>query len=182
MISLVLTVVGLDRPGLVDILSETISRHGGNWLESRMAKLVGQFAGIVHVDVPEAEADALTQDLVNLQGRGLLINVTRSAPEPGATDASDPSSARQTLLLELIGHDRPGIVRDIASALAARSINVAELETETASAPMSGEPLFKAVATLHAPASADFDELHDALDQIADSLDLDLELSVDTSQ
>jgi glycine cleavage system regulatory protein len=185
MTSLVLTVVGLDRPGLVDLLSNTIRRHDANWLESRMAQLAGQFAGIVHVHAPEDRADALTDDLVDLQGQGLLIHVTRSAPTPPPppppeleAEASLESDAkeRQVLTLELIGHDRPGIVRDVAAALAARRINVVELQTQTSSAPMSGEPLFKATATLHAPPGTDADELHDALDQVADSLDLDLSL------
>ena len=49
---LVITVISADKPGLVESLAQTISRHGGNWLESRMARMAGQFAGIVRVDVP----------------------------------------------------------------------------------------------------------------------------------
>jgi len=33
-VSLVLTAIGDDRPGLVEQLSTVISRHNGNWLES----------------------------------------------------------------------------------------------------------------------------------------------------
>lgn len=182
MTSLILTVIGPDRPGLVDALSETIKRHDANWLESRMAKLAGQFTGIIHVHVAEDTADALTADLVNLQGKGLTVNVTAAASEaPESAQGDDAASSGEasgtTLQLELLGHDRPGIVRDLAHALASRSINVAQLDTETASAPMSGEPLFKAVAVLHAPAQTDADELHDALDQLAADLDLDLSLT-----
>ncbi|MEL7089924.1 MAG: ACT domain-containing protein [Planctomycetota bacterium] len=180
MTSLILTVIGPDRPGLVDALSRAIKQHDANWLESRLAQLAGQFAGIVHVRVEEGAADALTADLVNLQSRGLSVSVTRSvepAPGVGQSVAVDRDAGRHTFQLELLGHDRPGIVRDLASALAARSINVAQLDTEAVSAPMSGEAMFKAVATLHAPADADTDELHDALDHLADGLDLDLSLT-----
>ena len=56
-VSLVLTVIGPDRPGLVEALSQSIASHDGNWLESRMAKLSGQFAGIVRVfHLPQTEA------------------------------------------------------------------------------------------------------------------------------
>ena len=175
MTSLILTVVGPDRPGLVDALSGAVKQHGANWLESQMAQLAGQFAGIVHVRVAESAVDALTADLVNLQHRGLTVYVTCSQG-PAESGAADPSSER-AWRLELIGHDRPGIVRELASALAARSINVARLQTQTLSAPMSGETLFKAEADLHAPAGADPDELHDALDHLAAELDLDLTLS-----
>lgn len=178
MTSLILTVIGPDRPGLVQALSDTIKRHDANWLESEMAQLVGQFAGIVHVQAPEAAADALTADLVNLQNKGLTVNVTPAA----ATDRSPApaADAGRAYRLELLGLDRPGIVRDLASALAARSINFAQLKTQTQSAPMSGELMFKATAILSAPAETADDELHDALDQLAQELDLDLTLETMT--
>ena len=39
--SLVMTVMGEDRPGLVEALARTVSERGGNWLESRMSHLAG---------------------------------------------------------------------------------------------------------------------------------------------
>ena len=55
MASLILTIVGPDRPGLVRALSEAVAARGGSWLESRMARLAGQFAGIVLVEAPEVD-------------------------------------------------------------------------------------------------------------------------------
>ncbi|MEM1107077.1 MAG: ACT domain-containing protein [Planctomycetota bacterium] len=173
MTSLVLTVIGPDRPGLVQALSDTIKRHDANWLESEMSQLVGQFAGIVHVQVAEAEADTLTAELVNLQNKGLSVKVT-----PAAEADAEYTETNRAYTLELLGLDRPGIVRDLAQALAARSINVAQLKTHTESAPMSGELMFRATSRLHVPVAASHDELHDALDQLAADLDLDLNLSV----
>ena len=49
---LVMTVIGPDRPGLVDSVAALVAEHGGNWLESRMSRLGGHFAGILRVDVP----------------------------------------------------------------------------------------------------------------------------------
>ena len=43
MSSVVLTVIGRDRPGLVDALSRVVAEHGGNWEESRMSHLADQF-------------------------------------------------------------------------------------------------------------------------------------------
>ncbi|MEO0415151.1 MAG: ACT domain-containing protein, partial [Verrucomicrobiota bacterium] len=42
-------VVGTDRPGLVEELSRAVAAAGGNWEESRLARLHGQFAGVVRV-------------------------------------------------------------------------------------------------------------------------------------
>ncbi|WP_312930404.1 glycine cleavage system protein R, partial [Stutzerimonas nitrititolerans] len=49
---LVLTVIAEDQPGLVERLADCIARHGGNWLDSRMSRMAGQFAGILQVAVP----------------------------------------------------------------------------------------------------------------------------------
>src|SRR5271167_4617869 len=109
MASLILTVIGPDRPGLVRALSSAVAARGGSWLESRMARLAGQFAGIVLVEAPEA----LLDDLRGLESQGLRITA-----QTGTQGASIPPAAPR-LALEVVGNDRPGIVRDIAKILAA---------------------------------------------------------------
>lgn len=165
---LVLTVIGADRPGLVGTLSDTVARHDGNWLESRMAQLAGRFAGILRVAVPDDRADALAAELASLQAHGLVVVVERGE--------ASPASAARHLRIELLGADHPGIVREIARALADRGINVIELETESQSAPMSGEPLFRAVANLQAPADLAIDELRTKLEELAQDLMVDITL------
>ena len=49
MATLVLTLIGDDRAGLVNAVAEVVARHGGNWERSQMAELAGKFAGIVLV-------------------------------------------------------------------------------------------------------------------------------------
>jgi glycine cleavage system regulatory protein len=169
MTPLVLTVIGQDRPGLVESLSHTISTHGGNWLESRMSSLAGKFAGILLASVPEAHADALLNALRGLESKGLAIVV-----EKGATGES--AMAHDAFRLELVGQDHPGIVRDIAHALASRGISIDELHTETRSASMSGEELFHATAQLHIPQDILPDELRDVLETLADELMVDIQL------
>ena len=81
MASLVVTILGKDRAGLVDSVSGAIAQHGGNWEESHMAHLAGQFAGIVLVTVPDGQADDLTEALEALEAGGLLsVTVERSEP------------------------------------------------------------------------------------------------------
>ena len=53
---LVLTVIGRDRPGLVEAIASQIAKHGGNWEESRMAHLAGKFAGILRITTDQAKA------------------------------------------------------------------------------------------------------------------------------
>lgn len=167
--SLVLTVIGADRPGLVEALSHTIADHGASWLESRMAHLAGQFAGLLRVSVAESRANELAEALRALETRGLRVIVATAL---GA--GREESTPR--LRLELVGLDRPGIVRDISRAIAARGVNVEELESHTSSAPMSGETLFHAEAWLRLPREGDPDELRSALEKLADELMVELSL------
>ncbi|MFW1678076.1 glycine cleavage system protein R [Pontibacter sp. JAM-7] len=170
MTSLVLTVIGPDKPGLVEMLAKTISAHNGNWLESGMSRLAGKFAGILVAQVPEASADALINALQQLETQGLKVLAERASDHPD-------SAATETAILELVGHDKPGIVRDISQALASRNINVERLNTELVSGSMSAELLFKARAELHLPTNTDLDDLQEALEAIASDLMVDITLN-----
>jgi glycine cleavage system regulatory protein len=167
--SMVFTFIGADKPGLVERLAHTVSQYGGNWMESRMSQLAGQFAGIVQVEVPTLQRQALHDALLDLAGAGLTIVV---AVDGGPSRAGD---CRQ-LRLSIIGNDRPGIVREVASALAQHAINVREMDTTITSAPMTAEPLFEALAEIEVPRSLDLAELNQQLDAIADELTVDIAL------
>ena len=78
--------------------------------------------------------------------------------------------------MELVGQDRPGIVRDITEILARHAVNVHELETTVQSASMSGELLFLAHARLQLPANADEDQLQDDLETLANELMVDISI------
>lgn len=167
--SLVLTLIGADRPGLVETVARVVADHSGNWVESRMAKLAGKFAGVLRVDLPREKIVSLRSALDELKSQGLTV-VAEDAL------AADGEGEGKSLLLEIIGHDRPGIVRDVARAIAQRHVNVIALETEVFSAAMSGEQMFKAIAHLRAPASVIMEELRESLEAIASELQVDLTL------
>src|SRR5262245_21942463 len=109
--SLVMTVIGQDRPGLVDSVAGLVAENGGNWLESRMSRLGGQFAGILRVEVPRERESDLIVALKGLVSRGLTVVV-----HPDLAKAISPQP--RLSLLEIVGQDRPGIVREISHALA----------------------------------------------------------------
>jgi glycine cleavage system regulatory protein len=134
-----------------------------------MARLSGHFAGVLRVSVPEEQVGALTQALESLEPEGLRVSVVRSELEPLTSDV-------RKLRLEILGSDRPGIVRDISQALADRSINVDELRTEIMSAPMSGELLFLANAEILVPMDLDLELLRKDLEALAHELMVDVDL------
>jgi glycine cleavage system regulatory protein len=153
----------------VEALSHIIAAHEGNWLESRMAHLAGQFAGILRASVPEGNATALLTALQGLASHGLQVVVARSS-----TDALAPET--RWLTLDLVGNDHPGIIRDLAHTLAQRGINIDELQTACTSAPMTGVMLFKATARLRVPWKVAVADLRTALEQLAHDLIVDIAL------
>ncbi|HQZ46688.1 MAG TPA: ACT domain-containing protein [Usitatibacteraceae bacterium] len=167
--SLVLTAIGPDRPGIVNQISDVAQRFGANWAGSRMANLAGQFAGMVHFEVADDKADALAEALGALQSSGLRIVIAR-------TQASAAAPVRRRVRLEIVGHDRPGIVRDLSGNLAQRGVSIEELDTQVASAAMSGEHLFKVKALLAVPAELPNEELQRGLEALANEMMVDLEL------
>lgn len=167
--SLVLTILGKDRPGLVDAIAHTVTEHGGNWIESRMAHLAGQFAGILRVEVDAERADSLQAALGSLADGGLESTVLAD------TTASE-SATIPSVQLSLVGQDRPGIVREISSVLARHEVNVEQLNTECLSAPHSGEMLFQAEAQLQLPQGLTADKLRQALEEVTNDLMVDITL------
>ena len=165
--SLVVTVIGNDRPGIVERLSEVVLAAGANWEESRMARLAGKFAGILRISVA-ANADALASALRALTSDGLTVVVESSAE--GRTDTF------RTVRLELVGNDHPGIIRDISKVLAQHQVNIEELETGVSGAPMTGEQLFRARVQLRLPATVTTDWLRDRLEALAGELMVDVAL------
>lgn len=168
--SLVLTVLGADRPGLVESLARAVAEHGGNWVESRMAHLAGHFAGILRVEVDADRADALAAELKALAGAGL-----ESLVHPDRSPSAPPN--QPLVQLDLVGQDRPGIVREISRVLAAQGVNVEELHTECVAAPTTGQSLFKATARLRLPAGVSEASLRAALEAVAADLMVDVELA-----
>ena len=165
--SLILTVVGPDRPGLVRALAEAVAARSGSWLESRMARLAGQFAGIVLVEAP----NSLLDDLHALESQGLQITVQNATSGPAV------ATGNLRLALEVVGNDRPGIVRDISQVLAASGVNIEELTTGVVSGSFSGETLFRVMAVLRAPDMAAMNAVRAGLELLGNELMVDIQPS-----
>jgi glycine cleavage system regulatory protein len=166
--SLILTLLGPDRPGLVSAVAARATAAGGNWMESRLAQLAGQFAGVVRLEVDPEAAGRLEEALRSLESEGLHVTSERGREAP--------APALHRVELDLVGHDHPGIVQDISAVLARHGVTIEVLETGCEPASMSGEPLFRARAELGVPAGITLHALQDDLEALANELMVDLEL------
>ncbi|MBU6171737.1 MAG: glycine cleavage system protein R [Verrucomicrobia bacterium] len=167
---LIMTILGCDRPGLVNSLAETVARHGGNWLECRMTRLAGQFAGIVRVECPHDHVDALLSELQSPSSDPGHTGLTVQA----ARESAEPPHPHRTIKVELVGNDRPGIVREITAAIATAGGNIEELATNLESAPMSGHPMFRANGTVSIPESVAIGKITAAIENLGGDLSVDV--------
>lgn len=166
--TLVLTVIGSDRAGLVEAVARIVDEHGGNWENSQLAELAGTFAGVIEVAVPESRADELQTALSTLDE--LLTVAVHSAAEPIA-------APRRQVTFTVLGNDHPGIVRDISSALAAQDVSIDHLTTQTRDAAMAGGRLFEATIVARMPASIDFESVRAGLERLAAEIQVDIALA-----
>lgn len=170
MASVVITLIGDDRAGLVDAVAGVVARHGGNWDRSHLAELAGKFAGIVLVDIAETSVEPLLASLEELDADGLLAITAELAEAEIETD-----NATTQVALELTGADHPGIVHQISRALAELHVSIDELETAVVPAPQGGH-LFIANAVLELPRAVEIEAVRSALEAVAADLMVDLEL------
>ncbi len=167
----VITLLCEDDVGIVETISNLISQHNGNWLESRMAKLSGKFAGILNISIDSSQMASLASALTQLKARGIQVQIEREnkyKAQKGPT---------KQINFEFTGADRQGIVHEVSQCLAAKGISISEIATECTSMAWSGEPLFSAKGKLAAPASLDTNEIIEELDRVADHLGIDISLS-----
>ena len=161
--SIVLTIIADDQPGIIETVSKTLNQHGGNWTQSSMSSLAGQFAGILLASVPEEKTESCLAGLHALEALGLRITTHVS-------DVQIDTGKTHEYVLELVGNDRLGIVHDISQVLAAHKVSVNEFETSVEGASMGGGDLFRARAQLSIPEACDLFVLENELEDIANDL------------
>ena len=163
--SLIVSFIGDDRPGIVQVIADVVARHGGSWQESRMSGLGGYFSGTVRILINSDCLEELDQGLQALKGLTLIIRPLIQG---------SPGKTTQKMKLDIIGPDRPGILQDVTSQLVGYGINVVEMETVVRPASMSGELNFIADALVEVPNEVDIESLDKQLDAVARNLGLDI--------
>ena len=167
--SLVVSIVGPDRHGIVSMLADRAQRYGANWAASRMTRLASEFAGTVHFEVPRENADALVKALRELESSGLQVVIGRS-------DGANVPDTVRVVELELVGSDRRGIVSSLTKILAERGISIESIHTEIIRSGVSGNQTFKIEAHLLVPVALSIEKLRLELGALASEMEVDIGL------
>ncbi len=158
--AMVLSVVGKDKPGLVQEIAKCIKDADGNWMKSSFCHLSGHFAGFVEVMLAKENHNALIQACHTLSSLQITL----------VPASIDDTGNNQILELTVTGNDRQGIVNDISHSLTNLNVSIKEMETSCESAPNWGSPIFTAEMTLACDDKMNIDDVKEALEQITDDL------------
>ena len=163
--AVILTVVGSDRPGLTRAIAEAVFDSGGNWLESHLSRLGGKYVGSVLVELPEDRLDELDGAVRGIDAMGIKIDIIAAAEDEERSGLSQS--------IEIVGQDRPGIVREVTSALAKLEVNIDDFITKIEGSAWSGAPLFRAKAQIVLPVGLSTNKLREALEAISGEIMVD---------
>ena len=161
---LIISIMGKDKPGLVDSLAKCVYRHNANWLGSSFAHMAGQFTGFVEVHVPADKHD----DLVT------ALNALPDLTVQSVSIADSVESFNDTLAVEIMGNDKPGIVQELTNILNQFNLNIVSFDSRCESAPNWGSLMFKARAVIAVPEDFNDSALQQSLENIANDLVVDI--------
>ena len=168
---LILTATGPDQVGLVQKISEFISRHDCNIEDSKMAVFCGEFAVIVLISGAGGNLVKIGRDYRQIETEtGLSISIKTPAPRT-------PPESFLPYKLTASCMDHPGIVYRISAALSSLGINIESMETKTYSAPVSGTPIFQLEANLAVPTRTNINQLRQRFSEIQREENIDIDLS-----
>lgn len=173
-LELVVTAVGLDRPGLASDFTGQVHAAGANLADTRMVNLRGQFALLALV---QGTAEVL-EDVKKRLGEagpkiGLTIDFHAATPKDGA--GAGPREG-VPFRLKTYSMDQPGIVHRVTTYLREHHINVEELETRLESAAFMGTPVFTMEIVMLVPKSVNVKKLRLALEELGDTLNCDVDI------
>jgi glycine cleavage system transcriptional repressor len=168
---LILTAIGPDQVGLVQKISEFISRHGCNIEDSKMAVFCGEFAVIVLISGDGVKLVKVARDYREIETEtGLAISIKTPSTRK-ATDSFLPYRLTASCM------DHPGIVYQLSAILSGMGVNIESMETKTYAAPVSGTPIFQLEADLSVPTRTNIGALRERFAEIQKEENIDIDLT-----
>lgn len=172
--SIVFTLTGADRVGIVEDVTRVFLELGGNVGTSRMTRLDGEFAMLMSVTLRDPDASPVEQAFARLVSQGYRVTVAPARPAvSGAFDGWTP------YFVSVTGADHEGIVHEIAAGLSRSGITIESMETGTAAAAVTGTPLFTMQAHVLVPPTLEESEWISELDEAGRSVGVDIEVTAE---
>jgi glycine cleavage system transcriptional repressor len=166
--SFALAAIGRDRPGIVAAVAKVLYEQGCNVEDSSMTLLRGNFAIMLVLASPEGTTAASLTDALRpaCEAMGLVYSVQ------DVEDTAHESFA--THVLTVYGADRPGILAKVTELLAARQVNITDLNSRLVGAE---QPVYALLLELAVP-DGTAEDLERGLSDVTDEIGVDFTLRV----
>lgn len=164
------SVVGADRPGIVAGISEALYRLGCNIADSSCAMLGGEFAMILIISHPKPFTKTHLIDELRPACDRLGMSLSVRSLHAGEEIRRTPEG--EICQITVYGADQPGIVYRVTNALAARQINIMDLNTKLVGS--DDEPVY----VMLLEASLPDDVAPDDVEQLLASLRAELRVEI----
>ena len=174
MATLILSVVGSDRPGLTQALAGAVLAAGGNWLESHLSRLGGLYVGSVLVELEAGGVERLRAAVRAVDAEGLEVRIAPTVEAAGSVGGD-------AIHFSLVGQDQPGIVHQVTGVLSGLNVNIEAFDTRISAEPHSGAALFHVEARLRLPPTLTAGEVQAALEAISGEIMVDISLTPDAA-
>jgi glycine cleavage system transcriptional repressor len=168
---LILTAIGPDQVGLVEKISDFITRLGCNIEDSKMAVFCGEFAVIILITGESGNLVKIANAYRELE---IQTGLTFSVKAPSARK---PTEALLPYKLTASCMDHPGIVHMLSQVLSQLEVNIESMETKTYAAPVSGTPIFRLEAFVSVPVKTNINLVRERFAKIQREENIDIELS-----
>ncbi len=172
----VLTALGKDRPGIVAGVTNVLHALGCNLEDSAMTRLGGEFVIMLMFSGPSRVHEAaLRRAFAPLERKlKLAVHVTLLA----ASARSAASRAGRPYIISVYGADRPGIVHGVSALLAARGVNITDVQTHrtTASGGAAAASLYLLLLEVELPARVKASSLGPLLKRVGKRLRVEVSL------
>ncbi|HEY1683709.1 MAG TPA: ACT domain-containing protein [Tepidisphaeraceae bacterium] len=170
MAQLIITAVGLDRPGIVGELTGHLHAAGANLLDSRMINLRGQFAMLILLEAEKEKMAQLSGQLAAI-GEKMQLRIETFTQSEAAGGARGLAYRLKTYSL-----DQPGIVARLSQVLRKHGINIEELSARQESAAFDGGAIFLTEMRLTVPTDVSLGKLRGELEAVGAELNCDVDL------
>jgi glycine cleavage system transcriptional repressor len=164
--TIIITAVGADRPGMVAALSSILADQQCNLEDCAMTRLGGQFAMMLMVHLPAdktlTQIEPLFRELQH--SHGLKVH----CDEAEILISEKATSAQPRHMLTVYAEDRPGLLSTISQILAENNVNITDVQTRLASAGALYVMLFE----VEIPESVKTQDLEEALQSTGMTLSL----------
>jgi glycine cleavage system transcriptional repressor len=167
----ILTIAGKDRPGILDEISQYLFERSGNFRESRLVSLGGQFSMLFQVTGTEQAIAKIQNDLPLLAGQSRV----QAQLNPVEADAQQ-SIATFPYHFTATGKDQAGVVHRISHLMRVLNVNIEDLHVHVENADDPELARFRVDLELAIPRTIPITMLRDYFNHLCGEMQMDWSL------